>query len=282
MKILLGGDSFAELENYSNHYTSSNYNISDPKGKDNYDASVTHWVEMLAQDVDAEVVTHGVPGAGVSSSGFVALQQLITGNYDAFVFCVSHHCRTISNKHVRGNFDRWKQAALADLEFDSGIEVYQNNRMYSRKFPDTHLDGEQGIFHLNAEEYLAVSRGEAQYRDFGRNTSAEPNEQHYLDNKVGYSYIHDAVTTVVTLDAYCKAHNIPVVFASAFPNSVSETILDMGIPYKHFPFYEAEVVGGFSVRHEYPSHYSTEEHKQIYAVFKHFYPEYQTMFTKKN
>ena len=282
MKILLGGDSFAELEKYSNHYTSSNYNISDPKGKDNYDVSVTHWVEMLAQEVGGEVVTHGIPGAGVSSSGFVALQQLITGNYDAFVFCISHHCRTISNKYVRGKFDRWKAGTLDDIEFHRGIDVYKNNRMYSRKFPDTHLAGEQGIFHLNAEEYLAVHRGEALYRDFGRNTSAEPNEQHYLDNKVGYSYIHDAVTTVVTLDAYCKAHNIPVVFASAFPNSVSETILAMGIPYKHFPFYEAEGPGGFTVRHEYPSHYSTQEHKQIYAAFKYFYPEYKTMFTQKD
>lgn len=282
MKILLGGDSFAELEKYSNHYTSSNYNISDPKGKDNYDVSVTHWVEMLAQEVGGEVVTHGIPGAGVSSSGFVALQQLITGNYDAFVFCISHHCRTISNKYVCGNFDRWKAGTLDDIEFHRGIDVYKNNRMYSRKFPDTHLAGEQGIFHLNAEEYLAVHRGEALYQDFGRNTSAEPDEQHYLDNKVGYSYIHDAVTTVVTLDAYCKAHNIPVVFASAFPNSVSETITDMGIPYKHFPFYKAEGPGGFSVRHEYPSHYSTQEHKQIYAAFKHFYPEYKTMFTQKD
>jgi hypothetical protein len=285
VKLLLAGDSFAELELYSGHSQAAGYTPllrPQPKGR----KWVKHWVELLAQDIDHEVVSHGIAGAGISSSSFVALQQLLTGEYDAMVFCVSHHARTISNKDLDegDKWANWKALAYNDVVFreGKGIDVYKDNTMYGKYVHMIDEGGGPYVQHINAEEVLQLLEGAIDQEEFARVTGDDETCIHYLQNKVGYSYIHDSLTAIVTLDTYCKAHNIPVVFASGFPSGVSDTIQDMGFDYKHFPFYETEDTHGFVARGDYPSHYSSEEHKLIYEDFKKLYPEYKTMFNKKD
>jgi len=285
MKLLLAGDSFAQLEAYSGHYQTA-YNIPIPEDQPNEELSVKHWVELLADDIDHEVVGHGIAGAGISSSSFVALQQLLTGEYDAMVFCVSHHARTISNKDLdKGNkWNNWKALAYDDVVFRTGkgIDVYRDNKLYGNDVRMLDEGGGPYIRHQNAEEILKVLDGEYTLQQFAEYTGSDLSQIHYLQNKAGYSYLHDSLTAVVTLDAYCKAHSIPAVFASGFPSGVSDTIMDMGFDYTHFPFYDSEETHGFSARGDCPSHYNTQEHAFIYEDFKKLYPEYKTMFSKKD
>jgi len=285
MKLLLAGDSFAQLEAYSGHYQTA-YNIPIPEDQPNEELSVKHWVELLADDIDHEVVGHGIAGAGISSSSFVALQQLLTGEYDAMVFCVSHHARTISNKDLdKGNkWNNWKALAYDDVVFRTGkgIDVYRDNKLYGNDVRMLDEGGGPYIRHQNAEEILKVLDGEYTLQQFAEYTGSDLSQIHYLQNKPGYSYLHDSLTAVVTLDAYCKAHSIPAVFASGFPSGVSDTIMDMGFDYTHFPFYDSEETHGFSARGDCPSHYNTQEHAFIYEDFKKLYPEYKTMFSKKD
>jgi len=284
VKLLLAGDSFAELQSYIGHSQSA-YNLPIPVGQPNAEVSVKHWVELLADDIDHEVVGHGIAGAGISSSSFVALQQLLTGNYDAMVFCISHHARTISNQNLDltgDKWENWKQIAYDSVVFRNGegINVYKDEQLYGQ---GVHAIGNgPHIRHQNAEEILKVIEGEYTLAQFAEYTGDEISQIHYLQNKPGYSYLHDSLTAIVTLDTYCKAHNIPVVFASGFPNGVSETIQAMGIQHEDFPFADCEDRHNFCARGSYPSHYSTPEHAHIYADFKKLYPEYKTMFAKKD
>lgn len=285
MKLLLAGDSFAELELYNGHPQAAGYTpLRRPSGIERQ--WVKHWVELLAEDIEHEVVSHGIAGAGISSSSFVALQQLLTGEYDAMVFCVSHHARTISNKDLdQGDkWANWKSLAYNDIVFrdGKGINVYKDNTLYGRYVHMIDEGGGPYIQHTNAEEVLQLLEGELTPEQFADTMGGDETCIHYLQNKAGYSYLHDSLTAIVTLDTYCKAHNIPVVFASGFPSGVSDTIQDMGFDYKHFPFYETEETHGFVARGDYPSHYSSEEHRLIYNDFKKLYPEYQTMFNKKD
>lgn len=285
MKLLLAGDSFAELELHNGHSQAAGYiPVFKPSLKGR--KWIKHWVELLAEDIDHEVVSHGIAGAGISSSSFVALQQLLTGEYDAMVFCVSHHARTISNLSLdQGNkWANWKRLAYNDIVFrdDKGINVYKDNTLYDRYVHMIDKDGGPYVQHTNAEEVLQLLEGELTPKQFASNAGDDETCIHYLQNKAGYSYLHDSLTAIVTLDTYCKAHNIPAVFASGFPSGVSDTIQDMGFDYKHFPFYETEETHDFVARGDYPSHYSSEEHRLIYNDFKKLYPEYQTMFNKKD
>lgn len=284
MKLLLAGDSFAELGGYRNHYTTSQYSDLD-KGQPNADADVKHWAELLGEELGYDIVTHGMPGAGVSASSFVALQQLITGNYDAMIFVVSHHGRTIMHKHINNSWNKWKDIAYEDIVFNKGIDVYHNNKAFSKTFPVHHIElDEAGVCHTNAENVLeAIGPKDIDYSIFGEiHKDIQDAGITYLQQKVGFSYIHDAVTSVITLNSYCDKHNIPVVFASAFPNGVSETIDSLNIDYKHFPFHQAERMYNFTARDGYPSHYNSEEHQRIYNLFTKYYPEYKTMFAQKD
>lgn len=292
MAILLAGDSFAELGGYRNHYTTSGY-LEQDTSKPNETVDVKHWVELLGEELGYDIVTHGIPGAGVSASSFVALQQLHTNNYDGMVFCVSHHARTLMHKHIDGNWDKWKKLAFDDIVFHQGVDVYNNNKVFSKTFPFHEFEpGEVGVTNeANAEDLLDVIsvsnwRPGADAESTPPVTYDErrlgPDGMTYLTQKVGFTYIHDAVTSVVTLDAYCKSHNIPVVFASGFPGGTSETVQALGIDYKHFPFHKAEELHDFVARGSYPSHYSTQEHQHIYNLFKKYYPEYKHMFSKND
>lgn len=292
MAILLAGDSFAELGGYRSHYTTSGY-LEQDTSKPNGTVDIKHWVELLGEELGYDIVSHGIPGAGVSASSFVALQQLHANNYDGMVFCVSHHARTLMHKHIDGNWDKWKDLAFSDIVFHQGVDVYNNNKVFSKTFPFYEFEpGEVGVTNEANAEDLLDEISNTNWRPGAEDDELpsiddddrrlEPDGMTFLTQKVGFTYIHDAVTSVVTLGAYCKAHNIPVVFASGFPGGTSETVQALGIDYKHFPFYKAEELHNFVARGNYPSHYSTQEHQLIYNLFKKYYPEYKHMFSKND
>ena len=108
-----------------------------------------------------------------------------------------------------------------------------------------------------------------------------PNDLTYLRSKPAYSFIHDSITGVLGLKALCDAKGITTVFASCFSGGVMEAINNMGIHIKHFPFYEVEQQG-FSVRHDFPSHYNQQEHDLIYKKFKESYPEFFKLYKQKD
>lgn len=272
MKILLAGDSFAELSGYRNHFTSSGYTDlrTDEGASAGASATVTHWVELLAEEYSAEVVTHGIPGAGVSSSAFVAMQQLLTKEYDAMVFIISHHARSILHPYLVAQTDLWETHVKPMIEFENGIDVYTNNTMYKndiRNYEKFHATDPVEIYHANAQDIIDGS---------------EPRPVHlqYLRSKAGYSYIHDAVTSVIALKQLAETLGVDIVFASAFSQGVDETIKDMGIPFKSFKFWEVEVAHEFACS-DMATHYTSNQHAKIYKTFKRLYPEYRTMFKSR-
>ena len=264
MKLLLAGDSFSELSGYVGHKQTV-YNISPPP-KAGLETKIKHWVELLADDIGAEVVPHGLAGGGISQTSFIAMQQLINHNYDGLIFFTSHHSRTVSN--VITNIQAWREDVFPDIMWDSGVEVYRNNKMFTN-------NNLQNLKILEMIERASLPSEHALSLSY----IIDNLPRMYVLGKPGYSYMHDSVTALVTLKSYCDAHNIPVVFASGFENGSNETVQGLGIDFKHFPLKVVEHKYNLISKGNVPSHYNSKDHEIIYTEFKKLYPEYKTMFT---
>lgn len=285
MSLLVAGDSFAEFCGYQNHFTSA-YGI-EPHQGGNYELMFKHWCELLADDLNIPVESHGIGGAGVSSSCFVAMQQLLKKQYTGVIFFVSHHLRTISNEVV--SVDDWKNhlSQYAVVNSDKslasvyGTEYYRYFSMKHHRDEDPELvdlDVHPVVRHTNLQDLA-----EDNINDFWEGEQeliydVSDKQLNYMLTKGTYSYIHDGITSVLALKAFCDAKNIPIVFASCFVSGICEAINDMGVDLKHFEFYQAEAEHDFTVRSDYPSHYDAREHELIYSAFKRQYPDYLEMF----
>ena len=277
-KVLVAGDSFGELAGYKNHFTSAGY--AEPQKGYNYDAQFTHWCEQLAEDLNCEAVSHAIGGSGVSSSSYIATQQLLTNQYNACVFFVSHHERTLANRTLSAR--EWKHQVLPNIAFEEGpldqiydAEQHQLYKYYKYHYArPTNEINKPAVTHLNTQD-VADEEHTAKLLDI---TEITNDDLTYLQYKPAYSFIHDSITGVLGLKALCDAKGIPIVFASCFSGGVMEAINNMGIHIKHFPFYEVELKQGFDVRHDYPSHYNQQEHDSIYMAFKDSYPEFIKLY----
>lgn len=276
-RLLIAGDSFGELSGYRNHITSANY--AEPQKGYNYDKQFKHWCELLAEDLGYTAESHAIGGAGVSSSAFVAMQQLLTNKYSVCVFFVSHHERTMSNRAQ--SHREWLQEIKPNIQFEDGTpeQLYdaERHQLYKTYKHHYHREGldlleirEPQVAHLNIRD-IEDSDAEA--------TEADLN---YLTHKPAYSYTHDAVTSVLGLKALCDAKGIPVVFASCFSGSIMDAINNMGINIQHFKFFELEAKHNFDVRHDFPSHYNEAEHNIIYTEFKNSYPEFIKLYKQND
>tara|TARA_R110000796_G_scaffold157134_2_gene273853 strand:- start:383 stop:1246 length:864 start_codon:yes stop_codon:yes gene_type:complete len=283
MKLLLAGDSFSELSGYVGHKQTV-YNISPPP-KAGLETKIKHWVELLADDIGAEVVPHGLGGGGISQTSFIAMQQLINHNYDGLIFFTSHHSRIVSNTIT--DLQEWSEDVFSDILWDygtdhtkqtTGVEIYKNNKMFANP--------NRTMYNLKITDVIDRSSfppGKAWRPQIislmRRNIVVAPKHLNYMLGKPGYSYMHDSVTALVTLKSYCDAHNIPVVFASGFENGPNETVQGLGIDFKHFPLKVVEHKYNLISKANVPSHYNSKDHEIIYTEFKKLYPEYKTMFT---
>ena len=263
-KLLVAGDSFGEFSGYHNHITTSGY--APPILGANHEAEFTHWCELLAQDLDYTPINHSLGGAGVSVTSFLTMQQLQTNQYDMVVFFVSHHARSIVNRANR--VAQWKQQISPLIMND-----IDNNPLY---------DAEQHKLFEHGQTHFKPDSGNIEVRNVNAqdifNLKEEPNcldthEISYLTYKTAYSYVHDSITGVLALKQYCESHNIPIVFASCFAGGVCEAINNLGIPLKHFAFWNCEHRHGFDVLDNYPSHYRHDQHQLIYNYFVECYPE---------
>ena len=281
-KVLIAGDSFGELAGYKNHFTSAGY--AEPQQGYNYDAEFTHWCELLANDLGYEAVSHAVGGAGVSSSSYIATQQLLTNQYNVCVFFVSHHERTLTNRTL--SVEEWYKQILPNIAFEEGsldqiynAEEHQLYKYYKYHYmrPDSDVHP-PAVTHLNTQDVAEPTNTAVLLK----NSEVTNNDLTYLRYKPAYSFIHDSITGVLGLKALCDAKGIPIVFASCFNGGVMEAINKMGIHIQHFPFYEVESQQGFDVRHDYPSHYNQQEHDFIYEAFKNSYPEFIKLYKQNH
>ena len=279
-KLLICGDSFGELAGYKNHFTTSKY--AKPIRGGNWHLEFKHWCELLADDVGMKVAPHAIGGAGVSSSSFVAFQQLLTDEYSALIYFVSHQGRTLANRSQ--SIEEWQQYVEPYILPKQGYldQVYNAKQFpfykyfknqYHRNEPDNTVTHPQ-VMHFSAEE-LSIDNDNV--GNIGP-LEINPGDLQYLLRKPGYSYSHDSITAVLALKSLCEAKGIPLILASCFSDGVCHAINNMGINLKHFEFYRLEHDHNFSARHDYPSHYSKEEHELIYNEFKKQYPEYKKMF----
>lgn len=269
-RLLVAGDSFGEFSGYRNHVTTTGY--AEPAQGYNYQAKFTHWCEKLATTLNLEPHTHALGGAGISASSFIALQQLQTKQYDMLIFFVSHHARSMVNRvHNRA---KWKQHIAPTVISDQRElhKLYDTENKVFENF-QTHYDPNSDIpetRNVNAEDvYIAPE-------------SLNKHEMSYITNKPGYSFIHDSIGNVLAVKQYCEYNGIPVVFASCFSGGVCDAINNLGIPLKHFKFWECEYKHNFNVRDDYPSHYNHTEHELIYKEFITQYPEIYNLHNKNH
>lgn len=279
MTLLVGGDSFAEFSGYRNHMVNA-YGYDAHIGG-SHDVEFKHWCELLADDLGVPVETHGIGGAGISSSSFVIMQQLLKKKYTGVIFFVSHHMRSITNRVTSP--EDWKQhiAQYVVTENESSLSSVYNTDYY--KYHSTYYFREQDenrivnsdthptVYHSNLQDVIDPNA-------MRLNNQLTNDELTFLMQKAGYSYIHDGVTSVLALKAFCDAKNIPIVFASCFAAGICDAIVEMGIDLKHFTFYDVEAKHKFAARNDYPSHYDAKEHAIIYEYFKAEYPTYKQMF----
>jgi hypothetical protein len=283
-ELLVCGDSFGEFAGYRNHFTNSKF--AKPILGGSWHLDFKHWCQLLADDVGLTAVSHAIGGAGPSSSSFVAFQQLLSTQYSGVVFFVSHQGRTLSNRAL--SIPEWQQHIQKHVLYDEGTpdQIYNPEQYplyrpykyhYHRSTRDTDINIPQ-IVHLNAEEMRE------DHDNIGNINPRELTEAdtHYMLEKPGYSYTHDSVTAILALKALCDSQGIPLILASCFSGGICVAINNMNIDLKHFEFYELEHKHNFEARHDYPSHYSGEEHQIIYNEFKKQYPEYKDMFSQNN
>lgn len=282
MTLLVCGDSFSEFSGYRNHMVNA-YNYPAHMGG-SHDIEFKHWCELLADELGIPAVSHGIGGAGISSSCFVAMQQLINSDdYTGVVFFVSHHLRSITNKVV--SHQDWHNhiAKYAIIENESPLasvyntDYYKYYSVYYFREEDENqqpiLTTHPAVHHSNLQDVLDPNA-------MRLNIHLTEEELNFLMQKAGYSYIHDGITSVLALKAFCDSKKIPIVFASCFAAGVCDAINDIGVDFKHFKFYEVETKHNFAVRNDFPSHYNAEEHQLIYEHFKAEYPDYLKMFQK--
>jgi len=244
--MLLAGDSFGQSPKGHEHHTF--YALK----KIDYPEDFDHWCELWAKDLDMQVVNHSVSGRCISSTSFIAMQQLMMNNYDVCVYHVSHHGRTVHNKPK--DLDEWKEKLFPLLGHVDGREtldkIYDNDNypLFNHELlPDVHTS----------------------------NTCAGPNpgeiaingDATYITTKAPFSYIHDAVGSVLALKALCEAKGVRLQLVKNFGHDTCDAIRNLGIDIDFFDANKSEVKHDFTARDGMYSHYNKAEHELIYSDF---------------
>ena len=255
-KLLVTGDSFGQFPRGQEHRTF--YGIRPLENPSDHD----HWCELWAKDAGMEPVNHAVGGANISSTSFIAMQELLANDYDTCVFHVSHHSRTLN--YQPSSYAEWKEKLFPMMDYNPGLDWIYDPELYSLHSPEF-TDRRSGETHRLPRLIQSQINSFAKNPDFDDTTNN--NDITYWTHKAPYSYIHDSVTAVLALRAFCESKGVDLILVNNFGVDTCMAINALGIDMDYFNVTELERKYGFGARGGMNSHYNQAEHELIYSEF---------------
>lgn len=280
MKLLVAGDSFAEFSGFRNHFSiidPSSYNRSEKKYPEKFD----HWCELLANLHEGTAISHGLGAHDVSSTSFIALQQILKGDYTHVIFFVSDFFREMTNANIYHESD-WLYRAVEVANYNPLSKFYTEHELYSApKITNTKSEELRAflIYKNGYKEYTPHQSGiraAQQYTDL-KHWHNKPEITNYIFQFPVFRYIHDRIGNICLLKDACKEKNIPILFVDAFCQdiaSLSEFISNIDV----FNLCDVERTLGIeyegSSRIDYPTHFYKDEHPEILKIFLEKFPDW--------
>lgn len=263
MKLLVGGDSFAQFPDHSFQCIETRPYIDYPEsnlGKGfRQNLLFKHWCQHL----DEDAVSVGIGGADISTTSFVTLQELMSGNYTHCIFFVTNFYRDIVEINKADPMD---SPRFADhTEFDT---------LYKDKDYIKHM-------HWTSEnEDDADDMSEKVYRKIRTSVWFDTDEiigkhkqgfQTYLKYYADFKYIHNRLSNLMFLKKYCDDNGINLCFVYPFyPDPSSRnTMKYISGEHFHYPIKQTTITSEFFKWAV--THHTEDEHLLIAHRFKRRY-----------
>lgn len=265
MKLLVGGDSFAQFPSHWYKCVNNELVWEYPSSSRGEGFSVTydfkHWAELLADQYNGSATSIGIGAGDISTTTFVTIQELLKNNYTHCMLFVTHFSRDcLDTKYVpaidkvisadsRPIDDLYSSTDIIDCNIGRAHDPLSNYRLTSCSwFNDT--DEIKGSFRDEIDHYL----------------------KHHAD----FKYIHDRVSNVALLKSVCQQQGIKLLLNFPFGNNHNAkyglpTMLDL----PGFSFAEIVNQDAWSKTEMYKwmlTHYTEQQHEEIYNHFLKTYP----------
>lgn len=258
MKLLVGGDSFAEFPDHFYDYVETKDYLDFPdseKGKGfRQDLNFKHWCQILDQDA----VSVGITGADISVTSFVTIQELMTQKFTHCIFFVTDFYRDTIEINKKQPIDSTEFAQNTD--FDS---VYKNRKFIKNIRWSSWEDEEADKTSEKVYKRLRSSIWHETDEFIGKH---KPGIMQYLRYHADFKYIHDRLSNLMFLKKYCDDNNIGICFVLPFwPRPNARGVIEY-IPGEHF-YYDFK--NEHSEFYKWArTHHSEEEHIELANRFK--------------
>ena len=265
MKLLVGGDSFAEFPKQSYNYVEKREFIDWPSsgkgsGFRQY-LNYKHWCQQL----DNNAVSVGIGGADISITTFVTIQQLMTNEYSHCIFFVTEFYRDIIEINKKQSINSAHFAQNTDFDTLYKNTEYIKNIKWSSQADD--------LADATDEKVYKKIRSSIWYDTDEIIGKHKPGVMQYLRYHADFKYIHDRLSNLMFLKKCCDDHNINLCLVLPFwPLPSAQGVIDY-IPgdsttvHFHYKFKDESSEFFKWAR----SHHSEEEHKDIAHRFRREY-----------
>ena len=223
MKLLVGGDSFAEfLIAFMTMETKDYQTFLLKKEKVLGKIPIKHWCQILDQDA----VSVGITGADISVTSFVTIQELMTQKFTHCIFFVTDFYRDTIEINKKQPIDSTEFAQNTD--FDS---VYKNRKFIKNIRWSSWEDEEADKTSEKVYKKLRSSIWHETDEFIGKH---KPGIMQYLRYHADFKYIHDRLSNLMFLKKYCDDNNIGICFVLPFwPRPNARGVIEY-IPGEHF------------------------------------------------
>ena len=295
MKLLVGGDSFAEFSGFRNHFYQMDSSVrvrNHHPSRPNINEKFDHWCEIVAGHYNGTAISHGLGGHDISSTCYITMQKILNDeSFTHVIFFVTDFLREMVNKNIK-DLNSWCDHITRIKNFDTHEKFYGNHKIYN--IQDIRDDFRKGhIF-----DYLKKLRSEpVSYEasisgtnlvemliDIGDPANCpDPDEIKgkisYILNFPLFRYIHDRLANLTMLNEVCKSRNIQVIFVDTFAQDLVN-LSKLGINLNIFNMYHV-CNNELNIKYlseeprlHYPSHLYADEHIQLANIFLQQFPNW--------
>lgn len=257
MRLLVGGDSFAQR----------------PRSNDEFNSALeNHWCDLLAAHYQFEVDFVGLGGGDICTTSLRTIQHLIK-KPSAYTHCIFF-------------ITDWYRDSIATscLTTDHSYPKISGNNLISfyNEIPmDPTLFGRLSISDKNKYRFIGPFVTDV------NNEAHLPHILNYMKMKTDYSYIHNNLSNLSLLSTIANQHNIKLMFVEVFfsrdeslqNDNLFKTVVYNTPVFNYFDLMDTNV-GDFYRQPEnvqyksVPSHHGAEQHKEIFNIFNKQYPNW--------
>ena len=266
MKLLVGGDSFAQFPSGYYHNPSPPITAEYPSSGRGEGFSVTydylHWTELIAEQNNGTAKSIGLGAGAMSSTVAITVQELINNSYSHCVFSVTQFAR-----------DCVQLAEHSPLDATLAADSMPLDHFYDREIIDKDAgrdpDSGSSVMFTGAWWYHSTE-------------DVRGSQQHTIDSyfrhKPAFTYIHNNIANLAYLQMICDQQNISLVLSCPFYDTNVPTSIHKILPnIKLFTFDDVVDQSNWSMTEQYKwlrSHYNKQQHIAIAEKFNNIYPDW--------